>query len=65
MTQSIEDKLVIRNIQEDLDDLVLSIQSAYKQLDYPEPTEYDVRQLIATVNEQSIQDGKMIDGIQL
>lgn len=64
MITTIADQLTIRNITESLETLIESIQTTYEQMDYPTPSEYDIRQLIASVNEQGIQDGKLIDGIK-
>lgn len=64
MVTTIADQLTIKNIAETLETLVESIQIAYEQMDYPTPTEYDIRQLIASVNEQGIQDGKLIESLK-
>lgn len=65
MISSVEDQLVLKNITETLESLVEDIQTTYKNLNYPEPSEYDVRQLIASVNYQEIKDGEILKELNI
>jgi len=65
MIQTPEDKMIKLNITESLNMLVDDLQKACKQLNYPVLSEVEARALIASVNQQSIAEGKMIESIHV